>query len=335
MYKVPLNDGVRMPVIGYGTAFPRLFNRGDVEQITEDDYQTIKGYLKSAIEAGFVHLDTAEVYLSESIIGRALKELNVDRNSIFITTKISVTWFGVDRNRSCVELTPNLSATESTIQSVTNSLRYLQTSFIDLVLIHKPHTKTGDGMDVIECYKTLLGLKAKGKIRSVGVSNFNVSHLRTMIETFRLPPPSVNQLELHPFAARSEIVNYCNKYNIRVSPFSPLCRGGRKGLFRGLKQEISCYQHPIIRSLCDKYSKTPPQILLRWSVQNGFVPITNTTKRQRMVNNIKIFDFELTKNDMDLMALLNENVEFLDWRLLNIPHPLFEKWNYKVSPSKL
>eukprot|EP01083_Nonionella_stella_P112302 330209_1 len=89
-------------------------------------------------------------------------------------------------------------------------------------------------MDVIQCYETLMKLKAQGKIRSVGVSNFNVSHLRTLIETFRLPPPSVNQLELHPFAARNEIVNYCNKYNIRLSPFRPLCKGGAKGLFRGL-----------------------------------------------------------------------------------------------------
>eukprot|EP01083_Nonionella_stella_P168453 568703_1 len=326
MYKVTLNDGVRMPVIGYGTAFPsvpsiaRAFPSGDVDQITEEDYQTVKGYLRSAIDAGFIHLDTAEAYLSEGLIGRALKEFNIDRNSIFLTTKVS-------------ELNPNVSATESTIQSVTNSLRYLRTSFIDLVLIHKPNTNTGDGMDVIQCYETLLNLKAQGKIRSVGVSNFNVSHLRTMIETFRLPPPSVNQLELHPFAARNDIVNYCNKYNIRVSAFSPLCKGGRKGLFRGLKQQMSCYEHPIIRCLCEKYSKTPPQILLRWSVQNGFVPITKSTKPQRMKNNIKIFDFELDQNDMDLLALLDENFEFLDWRLLNMPHPLFVKWDYKVSSS--
>ena len=200
-----LNDGVKIPVIGYGTYFEPIAKSRSMDEIQDKHYQMVKKYFKSVlIDNDYIHLDTAEMYKSEGVIGRAIKELNIDRSKIFITSKI---WLLNSKIRV---------GREETLNTVSNSLKYLNTNYIDLFLIHSPHSYTKDGKDIIEIYETLLELKKQGKIRSIGVSNFGVSHLKTMIETYRLPPPSVNQIRLHHL---SEIWNYSIIAKNIISPW--------------------------------------------------------------------------------------------------------------------
>jgi diketogulonate reductase-like aldo/keto reductase len=247
---IQLNDGNRMPIIGLG-----LYE-------AEASPSTIR-LVKLAVNEGYRLFDTAQLYGNEYETGYGLKASRIPREQLFITTKLYTTANG----RSQV------------LNSFRESLQRLNVDYVDLYLIHAPQ-----GGHVLEAYDTLLELQAKGRIRSVGVSNFGVQHLDAIRRSGR-PLPAVNQIELHPFTQQRSIVNYCRRYGIVLMAYSPLARG-------------SALSDPLIDQLARKYRRTPAQILIRWSIQNNFIPIPKTNQPRRLRENLQVFDFRLSNNDM-------------------------------------
>merc|ERR1712176_357983 len=145
----------------------------------------------------------------------------------------------------------------------------------------------------------------QGKIKSVGVSNFGVDHLKTLIEVHRLPVPSVNQMECNPFVHDPHLLTFCKRYDIGIEAYAPVFQG-KSYRFKGMDREISCMEHPLLKYIGMKHGKNVAQVMLRWSVQNGFIPITKSTKPRRNRENVQIFDFELSEEEMELIAMLRE-----------------------------
>ena len=231
-----------------------------------------------AIRLGYTLFDTAELYRNEAQVGEAVKELG-HRENVFLTTKILRTNDGRRGLRKSLE----------------KSLRKLNTDYVDLYLIHAPQ-----GGHVIEVFDEMMEMKKQGRIRSVGVSNFGVEHLEWLRQAGFVP--TVNQIELHPWWPNEVIVDYCRKNNIALMAYSPLGKG------RFLAD-------PFLNELARKYRKSPAQILLRWSIQNGFISIPKTTSGiERLKENINIFDFILTDDDMkNLSDYGRSNQENTGW----------------------
>jgi diketogulonate reductase-like aldo/keto reductase len=251
---VQLNDGKRMPIIGLG-----LYQ-------ADASSRTIR-LVKLAVNEGYRLFDTAQLYENERETGYGLKSSRIPREQLFITTKLYTTANG----RSQV------------LHSFQQSLQRLMVDYVDLYLIHAPQ-----GGHVLEAYDTLLELQSKGRIRSVGVSNFGVQHLEAIQQSGR-PLPAVNQIELHPFTQQRPVVDYCRRHNIALMAYSPLARG-------------SILNDPFVIQLARKYRRTPAQILLRWSLQNNFIPIPKTNHPARLRENFQIFDFRLSRNDMQQLT---------------------------------
>jgi diketogulonate reductase-like aldo/keto reductase len=222
--------------------------------------------IQDAIRLGYPLIDTAEIYRNESQVGEALKK-NVDREKIFISTKLFRTNDGQQGLRN----------------SFNNSLKQLGTNYVDLYLIHAPQ-----GGHVLEVYQEMIQLQKEGKIHSLGVSNFGVQHLQWLKQAGFVP--AVNQIELHPWWPNEDIVNYCRANNIAIMGYSPL----GKGRF---------LDDPYVKKLSERYGKTPAQILIRWSVQNGFITIPKTTSGiERLKENMDVFDFVISDEDMKGLA---------------------------------
>lgn len=245
-----------MPVLGFGVAY------GYDKPV--DTRTVTKPSLLEAFKAGYRHVDTARAYNNETEVGEAIKESGLERKDLFITTKIHSTVHGY----------------QSTLESIDSSLQKLGLDYVDLFLVHDP--KSGSHRR-LETYKALLEAKQQGKIRSVGVSNYNVKHLEEIIGAgYELP--SVNQLELHPFCQQRPIVTYCQAHNIVVQAYCPIVRGR--------------LDDPVILDIASKYDKDPAQILLRWSLQRGFVPLPKSSQPARIHSNAALFDFALAEEDM-------------------------------------
>jgi diketogulonate reductase-like aldo/keto reductase len=251
---IQLNDGNRMPIIGLG-----LYQAGASSS-------TIR-LVKLAVNEGYRLFDTAQLYGNERETGYGLKSSRIPRDQLFITTKLYTT---ADGRRQV-------------LNSFRQSLQQLMVDYVDLYLIHAPQ-----GGHVLEAYDTLLELQAKGRIRSVGVSNFGVQHLEAIRQSGR-PLPVINQIELHPFTQQRSVVDYCRRHNIALMAYSPLARG-------------SALNDPFINQLARKYRRTPAQILLRWSLQNNFIPIPKTNRPNRLRENFRIFDFRLSNSDMQQLT---------------------------------
>lgn len=247
---IQLNDGNRMPIIGLG-----LYQ-------AEASERTIR-LVKLAVREGYRLFDTAQLYENERETGYGLRASRLPRSQFFLTTKVFTTANGRPQ----------------VLNSFRQSLQRLMVDYVDLYLIHAPQ-----GGHVLEAYDTMLDLQAKGRIRSVGVSNFGVQHLEAIRRSGR-PLPAVNQIELHPFTQQRAIVNYCRRYGIALMAYSPLARGG-------------ALQDPFINQLARKYRRTPAQILIRWSLQNNFIPIPKTNQPTRLRENFGVFNFRLSNNDM-------------------------------------
>jgi len=255
---VTLNDGVSMPLFGLGVYL------AETGSPAEDA-------VSFALKNGYRLIDTAQIYGNEADVGRGMKKSGVKREDMFIVTKVFNNCHGY-------ELTTN---------TVKESLSKLDTSYIDLYLIHSP----GGGKN-IETYRALLDLKAKGLIRSVGVSNFGVQHLEGL-EKAGLPRPSVNQIELHPFQRKPQVVDYCLQNGIAVMGYSPIAKARKQN-------------DPDLQRIAQRLHKTVAQVLIRWSVQRGYITIPKSTKPERIIENSKVFDFALTDEDM---ATLNAKPE--------------------------
>ncbi|ELU12777.1 hypothetical protein CAPTEDRAFT_102231 [Capitella teleta] len=250
---VTLNDGVIMPLFGYGT-----YKLNDNKQETEK-------VVLQALKCGHRLLDTAQFYKNEEEVGTGVRKSGLNRKDIFVVTKV---WFTNMGREKCIE-------------SVNESLKKLDIEYIDLILMHTP-CKNGKS---VETYTALQEFKEKGLVRSVGVSNFGIQHIEGLIAA-GCPLPSVNQIELNTYFRQKEIVDYCRKKNIAVMGFSPLAKA-KKG-----------FENEVITSIANKHKKSVAQVMIRWSVQNGFITIPKSSREERINENADVFDFSLEETDL-------------------------------------
>ncbi|MCG3401837.1 aldo/keto reductase [Staphylococcus massiliensis] len=257
-----LNNGKHIPKVGLG-----------VYKITEEDmYDSIK----SALEAGYRLFDTAFMYDNEKELGQALKDLGVQRDEVFITTKIWNDYQGYD----------------STLTYFNKSLDNLGMDYVDLILVHWPCEKNGK---YIETYKALEHLCGEGKAKSIGVANFKPHHIDKLIEQTEIIP-QVNQIECHPYFNQQETQDYCDQNDIAVQAWMPIMRN------RGLLDD------EVIVELAEKYGKTPAQVVLRWHIEHGRLVIPKSKTKERIEENINIFNFSLEEADIERIDNLNKDI---------------------------
>ncbi|EDR11865.1 uncharacterized protein LACBIDRAFT_293100 [Laccaria bicolor S238N-H82] len=235
------------------------------------NYDT-KNSVLEAFKAGYRHIDSAQVYKNEAAVADAVRESGLDRGDVFITSKC------VSKNHGY----------EKTLKGINESLDRMKFDYIDLFLIHDPFSGTERRL---ETYKALLECRHAGKIRTVGVSNYGVKHLEE-IKNAGYERPAVNQIELHPLCQQKPIVDYCKENDIVVQAYCPIIRGKM--------------DDPVITKLAEKYNRDPAQILLRWSLQKGFVPLPKSATPSRIHLNTNLYDFELTEEDMGELDALDK-----------------------------
>ncbi len=255
---VTLNNGVHMPWLGLGVYKTK-------------EGQEVIGAVKTAIQLGYRSIDTAAIYKNEDGVGQGLRESGVPREEIFVTTKV----WNADQGY------------ESTLQAFDASRKRLGLEMIDLYLVHWAVSAT-----YRETWKALVHLYKEGYVRAIGVSNFQIHHLKQVIEDTGVVP-AVNQVEYHPELAQKELLAFTRENNIQLEAWSPLMQGK--------------LDHPVLTQLAAKYGKSPAQIVLRWDIQNGVVTIPKSVTEHRIRENANIFDFELSTDDIALVDSLNEN----------------------------
>ena len=275
MQKVILNNGVEMPILGFG-----------VYQIP--DAEECEGIVLQAIEAGYRLIDTAAAYMNEEAVGKAIKKSGVAREELFITTKL---WI-------------QNSGYESTKRAFEKALKRLQLDYLDLYLIHQPYG------DIYGSWRAMEDLYHEGKIRAIGVSNFQQDRLMDLI-VFNKVVPAVNQIETHPFNQQIETNSFLIENKVQMESWGPFAEG-----------KNNLFQNELLVSLAQKYMKSVAQIVLRWLIQREIVAIPKSVHKDRMFENFNIFDFELTSEDMDAIVSLDTRQSlFFDHR-----DPKMVKW---------
>jgi diketogulonate reductase-like aldo/keto reductase len=229
--------------------------------------------VKYALDVGYRHIDTAWLYGNEGDVGKAILESSIEREENFITTKV---WNSDQGYRS-------------TLAACERSLQRLGLAYVDLYLIHWPVEGQNNNT-----WKAMIQLLREGKTRTIGVSNYEIFHLQKIFQNFDVIP-SVNQVEFHPFLYQEKLLEFCKNSNIQLEAYSPLTRGQR-------------LNHPTLVDLAKKYDKSPAQILIRWSLQHGLVVIPKSIRKDRIRENIQVFDFQLEETDMKLLNSLNEDL---------------------------
>jgi diketogulonate reductase-like aldo/keto reductase len=232
-----------------------------------------KKTVATGLTAGYRHFDCAQAYLNEQSLGSALKESTVSRKDVFITTKI---WNG---NQPVDKLAPSFA----------NSLEKLKTDYVDLLLLHFPVTETRRA-----AWPEMEKLYESGQAKAIGVSNYMIPHLEELLKDCKVKP-AVNQIELHVFLQQPELVKFCKDNDIVVEAYSPLAHG------HGLDD-------PVLQEIAKAHGKTPAQIMLRWCIEIGTVPLPKSTSEERMKENLDIFDFKLSAADMTKLKTLNRNL---------------------------
>jgi 2,5-diketo-D-gluconate reductase A len=232
-----------------------------------------EGMVAAAIETGYRLIDTAEMYRNEEGVGRGVRASGVDRSEVFVTTKLSERWHGFDEAQYAFE----------------NSSRRLGLDYIDLFLIHWPHPE----MDrYVDAWRGMIELLGQGKARAIGVSNFQPAHLRRLADETGVLP-QVNQIELNPRVPRAAEREFHSGHGIVTESWAPIGKGS--GLLRD----------PVIRALANDLGRTPAQIVLRWHLQLGLIPIPKTSQRQRLAENIDVFDFTLDDDEMGQLGSID------------------------------
>ena len=257
---VRLNNGVEIPQLGFG-----------VFQIKPED--TVEA-VTTALEVGYRHIDTAEMYRNEKEVGEAIAKSGIDPSEIFVTSKLNNNKHDVD---------DALAAFDQTLAD-------LRLDRIDLFLIHWPLPKVGD---FVQTWKALERVYSEGRARSIGVSNFQPHHLRRLHQETTVIP-AVNQIELHPYLTQDELRAFDAEHGIATEAWSPIARGG-------------VLEDATITDLANRYGKTSAQVVLRWHIQLGNIVFPKSVKQERMRENFEIFDFELTDTDMALISALNKD----------------------------
>lgn len=253
-----LSNGVKMPILGYG-----------VYQVTKDE---CKRCVLDALKAGYRSIDTAQSYFNEEEVGEAIRESGIPREEIFLTTKVWIEHYGEEAARA----------------SVLESMRKLQTDYLDLVLLHQPFG------DAYGAWRALEALYEEGKIRAIGISDFYVDRM-VEFANFNRIRPMITQMETHIYNKQKQLKEYADKYGIQLEAWAPFGEG-RGGTF----------EDEVIRSIGEKYRKTTAQVMLRWHIQRGVVVIPKSTHYERMTENFDVFDFELSSEDMDAIAVLDK-----------------------------
>ena len=225
-----------------------------------------------AIDVGYRLIDTAQSYGNEEAVGKAIQETSVPRSELFITTKVWISNYGYEKAKASVE----------------ESLKKMQLDYIDLVLLHQPFN------DYYGAYKALVDLYKEGKIKAIGVSNFYPDRL-VDLAIFSDVKPAVNQVEVNVFHQQIEAQTYNEKYGVQMEAWAPFAEG-RNNMFT----------NPELKAIGDRYGKTVAQVILRWLVQRGIVPLAKSVKKERMQENINIFDFELSDEDMAVIAKMDK-----------------------------
>jgi diketogulonate reductase-like aldo/keto reductase len=257
-----LSNGVEIPCIGFGM------------------WQTPDGTVginavKSAIQAGYTHIDTAQAYRNEDCVKYGIKESGVDREKLFITTKL---W-------------NNSHSYDLVMSSFEESLKQLGTDYVDLFLIHWPNPapfRSRWQKANAESWKAMEELYEAGKIRAIGISNFRKHHIEALLETAKIKP-MVNQIRLCPGETQDETVDYCRSQGMILEAYSPLGTG-------------KIFDVPEMKNLAEKYGRSIAQICIRWSLQRGYLPLPKSVTPSRIEENLKVFDFELDEADVQMIA---------------------------------
>ena len=268
MKTIVLNNGIEMPILGYG-----------VFQIP--DHDECKRCVLDALDVGYRSIDTAAAYQNEKAVGEAIKESGVNREDIFLTSKLWIADAGYEKTKKAVK----------------NSLNNLQTDYLDLYLIHQPLG------DVHGSWRALEELYKEGTLKAIGVSNFYPDRVMDMIVNNEVTP-AVNQIETHPFYQRHEDQQFLEEYGVQHESWAPFAEG-----------KNNTFRNDLLVSIGDKYDKSAAQVVLRWLIQRGVVVIPKTVNKDRMKQNISVFDFELSDEDMkSIQSLDTKESQFFDHR---------------------
>ena len=260
MQKVTLNNGVRMPILGYGVF--QIADESECQRCVVD-----------AVQAGYRLIDTAASYRNEEAVGRGLKQCGVPRDQLFVTSKLWVEDAGYERTRVAID----------------KSLRRLGLDYLDLYLIHQPYS------DVHGSWRAMEEAYRAGKLRAIGLSNFQPDRLMD-IQAFNEIAPAVNQVEVNPFQQQAEGVPFMKEIGVQAEAWAPFAEG-RNNMF----------SNEVLAKIGARLGKSVGQVVLRWLVQRGIVALAKSVRKERMAENIAIFDFELTEADMAAIAMLDTN----------------------------
>jgi 2,5-diketo-D-gluconate reductase A len=255
---ITLHDNMKIPTIGFGTW-----------QIPDEGMPEV---LDLALAAGYRSIDTAAMYGNEEGIGRTLKVSSIPRQEVYLTTKVWNTEQGYD----------------AALRAMDISLKKLQTDYVDLYLIHWPAPKQDK---YVATWKALSRLRTEGLAKSIGVCNFNIEHLKRLMDETGIVP-AVNQIELHPFFQQKKLREFHLQHNIATEAWSPLAKGN--------------ITNEVITSLAKKYQKSPAQIVLRWHFDNGIIAIPKSSNPGRILENLDIFNFKLTPDDLDAISKIDD-----------------------------
>ncbi len=239
-----------------------------VYQVTKEECERC---VLDALDAGYRAIDTAQSYFNEEEVGNAIKKSGIPREEIFLTTKVWIEHYGYEQTR----------------ESVLESMRKLQVEYLDLCLLHQPFS------DYYGAWRALEDLYEEGKIRAIGISNFYPDRM-VDIASFARIRSMVNQVETHPLNQQVVAKEYMDKYNVQIEAWAPFGEG-RGGLF----------ENTVLKEIGTKYGKTTAQVILRWHIQRGVVVIPKSTHKERMIENLNVFDFTLSDEDMERIAALD------------------------------
>lgn len=259
METVKLNNNVEMPILGFG-----------VFQIPDGD-ETEQAVFE-AIQTGYRLIDTAASYQNEESVGKGIKRSGIPREELFITTKLWVQDAGYDATKAAFE----------------KSLKRLQLDYLDLYLIHQPYG------DVHGSWRAMEDLYREGKVRAIGVSNFQVDRLIDIIVHNEITP-AINQIETHPFHQQIESASFMKENNVQVEAWGPFAEG-----------KNNLFHNELLEEIGQRYNKSVAQVVIRWLTQRGIVAIPKSVHKERMEENFNIFDFELTQEDMDKISTLDQ-----------------------------
>jgi 2,5-diketo-D-gluconate reductase A len=259
---ITLSNGQTIPQFGFGVFLVK----------PEDTVAAVS----TALQVGYRHIDTAELYGNEKEVGEAIARSDLERGDVFVTSKLSNDAHEPDDARRAFD----------------ESLKALGVDYLDLFLIHWPLPTRYDG-DYVSTWKTLEEFYREGRARSIGVSNFQPRHLRRLHAESDIPP-AVNQIEVNPYLTQEEVRGFCAEHQIAVEAWSPLGRG-------------NVLEDPMVDSIARRAGKTPAQVVLRWHIQRGDIVFPKSVNPERIKENIGIFDFELPSEDVEAITLLNRD----------------------------